>query len=154
MRGRRSHGKPAETRIRNTPAYAGKTSRWSHPSPSLQKHPRVCGEDYETMLNGIASAETPPRMRGRLQRQLVSQTAPGNTPAYAGKTPETACGNSRQRKHPRVCGEDDLLLQTSNQNQETPPRMRGRLSLCAERLNLGGNTPAYAGKTRRRHKAR
>ena len=32
---------------------------------------------------------------------------------------------------------------------ETPPRMRGRLQSLAVKLEEGGNTPAYAGKTLR-----
>ena len=91
--------------------------------------------------------ETPPRMRGRPCLNYAKRTNIGNTPAYAGKTPQVSRKASRGRKHPRVCGEDRRLTAGAWSGAETPPRMRGRLAAKLERDFFTGNTPAYAGKT-------
>ena len=86
-------------------------------------------------------------MRGRLEGSLRLRVLPGNTPAYAGKTYQTAQKLRADMKHPRVCGEDRICQGDTNQHRETPPRMRGRLGYCAPHARRVGNTPAYAGKT-------
>ena len=58
--------------------------------------------------------------------QLMRQ---GNTPAYAGKTVSILKFLLLSQKHPRVCGEDVAILAKGNWLEETPPRMRGRLTL-------------------------
>ena len=57
-------------------------------------------------------------------------------------------------KHPRVCGEDSSCKVAEEADQETPPRMRGRLSEDEVMCELEGNTPAYAGKTKLLHPCR
>ena len=133
----------------------------------MEKHPRVCGEDFMADDLGEALEETPPRMRGRRDLCAVRAVAEGNTPAYAGKTALSARHLIASEKHPRVCGEDCLSLPRVSRLAETPPRMRGRPCLTAiSVLQVGntprmrgrrttdgrlksatGNTPAYAGKT-------
>ena len=50
----------------------------------------------------------------------------GNTPAYAGKTPQDLGDVICIQKHPRVCGEDLFPATMKGMPAETPPRMRGR----------------------------
>ena len=57
-----------------------------------------------------------------------------------------AC-NEKQKKHPRVRGEDGRLCRTAENESETPPRARGRHFLPAKSPAKSGNTPACAGKT-------
>ena len=66
-------------------------------------------------------------MRGRLVEVIEELGFGGNTPAYAGKTPQHAGLQGARWKHPRVCGED---------------LAGNRVITDAQR-----NTPAYAGKT-------
>ena len=68
------------------------------------------------------------------------------TPAYAGKRqPSTACTWS-DWDHPRVCGEKKRGFRPSSYLLGSPPRMRGKDSVCNESAPLVGITPAYAGK--------
>ena len=131
----------------NTPAYAGKTAQSSRARSLCGKHPRVCGEDPQTLRTATVSRETPPRMRGRPVYVSIAARYARNTPAYAGKT--AFCGNIQTffKKHPRVCGEDRSILPRCSERIETPPRMRGRPLHLQASCAPAGNTPAYAGKT-------
>ena len=71
-----------------------------------KKHPRVCGEDFIVDTYNRIKPETPPRMRGRPSEKYGRQIVARNTPAYAGKTNPNLFFNTLDRKHPRVCGED------------------------------------------------
>ncbi len=113
---------------RNTPAYAGKTSRGERFFSSVKKHPRLRGEDFRMRLKEtLEGLETPPLTRGRRGAMPISAHRLRNTPAYAGKT----CGSKAQGR--------DLA--------ETPPLTRGRRGVSSEASGERGNTPAYAGKT-------
>ena len=86
-------------------------------------------------------------MRGK--RALIGEVLrmARNIPAYAGKTLPGRLPPSAQREHPRVCGENyNARLQRVNR-EGTSPRMRGKLPLDDGQVTLGGNIPAYAGKT-------
>ena len=131
----------------NTPAYAGKTTPLLLEGDLDGKHPRVCGEDPTVNEAGRIFEETPPRMRGRRLRFIRASIPCGNTPAYAGKTLPYHLAKAPSKKHPRVCGEDPLLLSGSDRRRETPPRMRGRHAWRRGCRRLHRNTPAYAGKT-------
>ena len=86
MRGRPSVSSNFFSFLRNTPAYAGKTSPAGAQSRSGRKHPRVCGEDMHGQMTIPGTGETPPRMRGRPRMVAATVDESGNTPAYAGKT--------------------------------------------------------------------
>ena len=134
---------------RNTPAYAGKTPLCPRCRVFLRKHPRVCGEDDFPLGSWPVRAETPPRMRGRLKINPLTDHENRNTPAYAGKTSYCFFHDCLFQKHPRVCGEDAINTVHAFRRLETPPRMRGRLLFTSIRLRKNRNTPAYAGKTLR-----
>ena len=86
-------------------------------------------------------------MRGRPDLDCWGLVRCRNTPAYAGKTGGLSWHVMPKRKHPRVCGEDTGPQDRSMINQETPPRMRGRLHDVLALPLSERNTPAYAGKT-------
>ena len=88
-------------------------------------------------------------MRGRLPPPSEQVLETGNTPAYAGKTLVLPYTLTPGKKHPRVCGEDFMPVEQADLSPETPPRMRGRLEQRIPNPHTVGNTPAYAGKTRR-----
>ena len=126
MRGRPQHQTAVYPRRRNTPAYAGKTSRQPRALTQGRKHPRVCGEDAGAYIDLVSGEETPPRMRGRLIISTAMAVVSGNTPAYAGKTGRGVQHFMCLQKHPRVCGEDQSIKDFNILRSETPPRMRGR----------------------------
>ena len=49
-------------------------------------HPRGCGENYVKNFMGYSTVGSPPRMRGKLSRNVVKSNCPRITPADAGKT--------------------------------------------------------------------
>ena len=68
-----------------TPAYAGKSYEAFFSFCRRRDHPRVCGEKPSASLITSVVAGSPPRMRGKVHRFLLSYPAHGITPAYAGK---------------------------------------------------------------------
>ena len=53
----------------------------------------------------------------------------------------------RTMDHPRVCGEKIVVIAIFYPLMGSPPRMRGKDSVCNESAPLVGITPAYAGKS-------
>ncbi len=97
---------------------------------SFWKHPRLSGEDRPREALEHPGTETPPLTRGR---------------------PHSAQSRLRSPwKHPQLRGEDFCTCPTLIALIETPPLTRGRLCALQRNLPADGNTPAYAGKTRRR----
>ena len=131
-----------------TPAYAGKRSACSPPSPHSRDHPRVCGEKVLNTFIMVCHVGSPPRMRGKAIQSRPDYPDNGITPAYAGKSPQGLRTAVHSRDHPRVCGEKARTLIVQNEPQGSPPRMRGKaltdpcIALCH------GITPACAGKRR------
>ena len=105
MRGKLSYRLKTYPCQRNTPAYAGKTSKSS------------------TIARGSG---TPPRMRGKQSIRRGGEWVSRNTPAYAGKTICPACDALYQTEHPRVCGENEKYEPRALIMLGTPPRMRGK----------------------------
>ena len=84
-------GKPISTSsslysIGITPADAGKTTARFNRSLATEDHPRGCGENSFTFPPSNSASGSPPRMRGKLNKQLVEEQNKGITPADAGKT--------------------------------------------------------------------
>ena len=69
------------------------------------------------------------------------------TPACAGKRGSGSPPRSCRRDHPRVCGEKHKLNSLDRPAEGSPPRMRGKAAVLAQRLPGLGITPAYAGKS-------
>ena len=89
-----------------TPAYAGKSpGRWCWGCPRWD-HPRVCGEESVWHFQLRPVVGSPPRMRGRVHRQLSAGQLTGITPAYAGKSLHPSAVQANAWDHPRVCGEE------------------------------------------------
>ena len=130
MRGKHVPAISRARRIRNIPAYAGKTlgvdnrirSRWEHPrvcgengdarphqSPPGGEHPRVCGENFESIIEFHKILGTSPRMRGKRVLDSDPGTGYGNIPAYAGKTRSIGVAALAAWEHPRVCGENSQV---------------------------------------------
>ena len=89
MRGKGVLCIPVANTGRITPAYAGKRLVWFRSEHFAGDHPRVCGEKLLHCLSLLPDMGSPPRMRGKVFRNL--QTA------------------VRTWDHPRVCGEKSSI---------------------------------------------
>ena len=113
--------------FRITPAYAGKTPVADTRRGGHGDHPRVCGENTATLNEQTGTPGSPPRMRGKQLREILSLFSGRITPAYAGKTDAPVLAFKPDKDHPRVCGENSAAQY-----------------LDTRTLRI---TPAYAGKT-------
>ena len=107
------------------PAYAWNT--WSVPASLslLWAHPRVCGEDYTRRTNYGKYIGSPPRMRGKLTKQMQTLGQDRLTPAHAGKIASAYRSCTHRQAHPRVCGEYNNNSRGPGLCLGSPPRMRG-----------------------------
>ena len=133
-----------------TPAYARKRPRSPTSSGVRRDHPRVCGEKLGTFTRSDALLGSPPRMRGKVLREVVHHAAERITPAYAGKRTRPRRWVRPPRDHPRVCGEKRIFIPFTNIKLGSPPRMRGKGNFHVVTHTKVGITPARAGKSVRR----
>ena len=87
------------------PAYAGNTGCPIALARKRWDHPRVCGEHISAFQSLSITMGSSPRMRGTLGAQLRLRVSVGIIPAYAGNTRPCCSRPTRNRDHPRVCGE-------------------------------------------------
>ena len=111
MRGKRSTGHALEFRRRITPAHAGKTLGFSFPFDVYKDHPRACGENNNYGECTGFHLGSPPRMRGKRDSKKQLRPRIRITPAHAGKTAIRLKQQSKQRDHPRACGENEEQAQ-------------------------------------------
>ena len=148
MRGKRRSKQARDTRVRNIPAYAGKTCGYGRYFGRRSEHPRVCGENTTTVRVPPAANGTSPRMRGKPLPPRGAVFHARNIPAYAGKTTKLPAGIAFAAEHPRVCGENLLGSNRVINGGGTSPRMRGKQIPETTIPEPFRNIPAYAGKTR------
>ena len=86
-------------------------------------------------------------MRGKLGRALGMAGFGRITPADAGKTSAASIFTALFWDHPRGCGENNATFATVLGGSGSPPRMRGKRAIIAQRILYSGITPADAGKT-------
>ena len=130
------------------PAWAGKTSWRSAPRPSTAAHPRVGGENQGSASRVLGVQGSSPRGRGKRQAGRREAHADRLIPAWAGKTLMVSAAGSVIPAHPRVGGENRLLVRVRRRPDGSSPRGRGK-PCRAGRLRSGRRLiPAWAGKTR------
>ena len=130
-----------------TPAYAGKRSACSPPSPHSRDHPRVCGEKWNKLHFGEDCQGSPPRVRGKVVSFLKKRCCIGITPACAGKRCKHYYIRMCKRDHPRVCGEKAHFRCSKFYKVGSPPRVRGKEIFSLLFWYSPGITPACAGKS-------
>ena len=145
-------GKPAFlwaicSKVRITPAGAGKTAKKRVRRRYTRDHPRGCGENFAEILSLEGGAGSPPRMRGKRWGVQNGWLSDRITPADAGKTLLFFGGQYVVRDHPRGCGENQTHPQTRQSKTGSPPRMRGKRFAFGQLRPRAGITPADAGKT-------
>ena len=87
-------------------------------------------------------------MRGKVPNRRSTETKPGITPAYAGKSTCLILFDTLLKDHPRVCGEKRCCTALCRPGVGSPPRMRGKANRGLNKPPVYGITPAYAGKSR------
>ena len=147
MRGKDWRKRRKEYQRRITPAYAGKSPSPCSSRQGSRDHPRVCGEKRRLLGPDLPGLGSPPRMRGKVNKDNAKIGFSGITPAYAGKRTAPPSAPHGYRDHPRVCGEKAAEQLRRALQLGSPPRMRGKEPAQAVPLKGGGITPAYAGKS-------
>ena len=133
---------------RITPAWAGKSAQQQVQMWVVWDHPRVGGEKFSTSWRMVPPLGSPPRGRGKAEKDTQRIIAAGITPAWAGKSPDPRSDYQRFRDHPRVGGEKPGVCYTQCAKRGSPPRGRGKGWKAQEIKGKYGITPAWAGKSR------
>ena len=107
----------------------------------------MCGEQYKPGVNSPAGSGSPPRVRGTAQYYDVTNLQIRITPACAGNRFCVGCGQGRRADHPRVCGEQNSILNLYKVWWGSPPRVRGTDLRAAAGIGGVGITPACAGNS-------
>ena len=137
---------PARRRL--IPACAGKTTAFILQSPHLGAHPRVCGENMDTVRYGRRNGGSSPRVRGKRRWPWRGTSGSGLIPACAGKTYADSVFYFVEWAHPRVCGENSRRRSRERRGPGSSPRVRGKQRRRTASEMMKGLIPACAGKTR------
>ena len=113
-------------------------------------HPRVCGENVDRGTPCRLQGGSSPRVRGKRGCANASQRLLGLIPACAGKTTPGWGQGRAPGAHPRVCGENLMLLNGVVIGSGSSPRVRGKRPRELVDFSPRGLIPACAGKTLRR----
>ena len=130
-----------------TPACAGKSAFSQSALPYSWDHPRVRGEKGESPRPSRRRLGSPPRARGKADRNRIEHQQAGITPACAGKRSRSRRTRSSCRDHPRVRGEKYGARRMRKSKRGSPPRARGKELQNAGAVRIRGITPACAGKS-------
>ena len=109
-----------------TPAYAGKSLAVPAAFPLREDHPRLCGEKGFGTPPRERLPGSPPPMRGKAECICNSGEQYGITPAYAGKSALCRHDHSKNKDHPRLCGEKSTWTEQVPMADGSPPPMRGK----------------------------
>ena len=107
----------------------------------------MCGEKPNRWPWTATLPGSPPRVRGKEYSRAPTYQPYGITPACAGKRKACVPLMSRDRDHPRVCGEKLGRLWQAAHNTGSPPRVRGKGVGAPHFACDLGITPACAGKS-------
>ena len=147
VRGKQEGAGGEPCRVGLIPACAGKTGSPASLTSGGRAHPRVCGENEGALRSVLARWGSSPRVRGKLTPITIVAIPTRLIPACAGKTVRDRSRAAADRAHPRVCGENALVVWENVEGAGSSPRVRGKpiRSFTASRtLRL---IPACAGKT-------
>ena len=131
------------------PAWAGKTHLTFPIGNHHGAHPRVGGENHEHGRLPFGVVGSSPRGRGKRVQFPGRAACARLIPAWAGKTRRRKPALGKHWAHPRVGGENGILVDSHLCSHGSSPRGRGKLQVfpfigTAHRL-----IPAWAGKTER-----
>ncbi len=113
--------------VRITPAHAGRRTWRMEKGVATWDHPRACGEKDQKHHLHYSRRGSPPRMRGEVACGFLVSCFSGITPAHAGRSVRIMPLKTRQRDHPRACGEKCSGCGCRAGYLGSPPRMRGEV---------------------------
>ena len=143
LRRRRRH-----RRSRIIPAYAGSTARPPQSRRRRRDHPRIRGEHYQRVIDGLGPAGSSPHTRGARRRRPAWRRRSGIIPAYAGSTGGALRRPGATRDHPRIRGEHLRGAPRVGGAVGSSPHTRGAPRHRAHLAQRQRIIPAYAGSTR------
>lgn len=146
MRGKDSDGGQRASASRITPAYAEKRYWQRTIQREYRDHPRICGEKLKSMVGGLVSLGSPPRMRGKGQAGCKVVVEFGITPACAGKRLLTSSGDTRGWDHPRVCGEKCIVHVLVSEELGITPACAGKRMPRVYGPSVPGDHPRVCGE--------
>ena len=117
----------------------------------------MCGEQIISANLNLVCLGSPPRVRGTGYSTTYVPESERITPACAGNRDRNVQGCIANEDHPRVCGEQSLMISLHGDHTGSPPRVRGTGCLTAFQLAppritpacAGNRTPAYEAKLRK-----
>ena len=151
MRGKDFHRSGFQTSDRITPAWAGKMRTGRQCRGLGWDHPRVGGEKRPAFSMMDSVSGSPPRGRGKVDIDLFGFLCRGITPAWAGKSAVSVTPCHLPEDHPRVGGEKPAVAAHVRAQLGSPPRGRGKAQRLLSHSDPLGITPAWAGKSEKRH---
>ena len=107
----------------------------------------MCGENRLVLELRRLALGSPPHVRGKLDKIGAINFNSGITPACAGKTMLAFPLYRHKEDHPRMCGENNSLTQTTTVSKGSPPHVRGKPRRSGLPFLVFRITPACAGKT-------
>ena len=132
---------------RITPACAGNRIRRLRGDLPVMDHPRVCGEQSVFSLVVRYHKGSPPRVRGTESAGAAQGGGRRITPACAGNSTKRSLFFVASEDHPRVCGEQCILLLFLPVCKGSPPRVRGTEYPASDLTDEKWITPACAGNS-------
>ncbi len=108
-----------------TPACAGTTDNYGRYKRRNRDHPRMCGDHFKKIREGLGFRGSPPHVRGPRLQHIFEVAYVGITPACAGTTGHSAFLCGLYRDHPRMCGDHIYCCMHVLQNLGSPPHVRG-----------------------------
>ena len=150
-RGKRTRVGDQGSDDRLIPAWAGKTTHPVTRQDRGRAHPRVGGENVASKDWPLIVAGSSPRGRGKRRRFQLEGWLPGLIPAWAGKTRTRSAPGPSSRAHPRVGGENSVIVYSTPGSTGSSPRGRGKRYGNRALYRVCRLIPAWAGKTRTRN---
>ena len=147
VRGKQEGAGGEPCRVGLIPACAGKTGSPASLTSGGRAHPRVCGENEGALRSVLARWGSSPRVRGKLTPITIVAIPTRLIPACAGKTVRDRSRAAADRAHPRVCGENALVVWENVEGAGSSPRVRGKRRERRNHEPGRGLIPACAGKT-------
>ncbi len=144
-RGREGQEVPHRQVQRTTPAGAGTSASPATAAPACSDHPRMRGDEDETLVQRAVLPGPPPQARGRGHGPHRLGPQRGTTPAGAGTRAGSRAGRSRPGDHPRRRGDERRHRPPGAHRRGPPPQARGRASRMHKVMIPAGTTPAGAG---------
>ena len=129
-RGKACSSFPKSHPDRITPAWAGKRFLKIQSYSATGDHPRVGGEKQSVPGSWTRSLGSPPRGRGKVEKEMREYARYRITPAWAGKRQSSVVFLGLNLDHPRVGGEKSEEIPAGSTCEGSPPRGRGKDLTC------------------------